>query len=76
MDWNQAKDAIALGLIGTCIAIAGWIANLFLEEARKLRASVEALNLNVAVILQRMESHETRMDHHEVRITKLEDRVS
>lgn len=62
MEWSDAKDLLLTGILGVLGAI-------LMSEVRKLRESVEQLNVNVAVIV-------SRTDNHESRIAKLEDRTS
>lgn len=76
MDWNQGKDAVLMAMVGGFFALLGWSAVQLVDQIKSATSSIQELNVNVARILQRMEGHENRMDHHEVRITKLEDRVS
>lgn len=60
MDWNE----VAKSLFGfMALSIAGWVA----WSIDKMRASVEELNIRVAVIIEKTEGHEKR-------ISKLEDK--
>jgi hypothetical protein len=54
----------AFGVIGVIVSI--FLSSL-LNEIRGVRKSIERLNTGIAVVIE-------RIDHHEVRIGKLEDR--
>ncbi len=58
MDWNQAKDVI-LGFLG-----AG-ICTILVYEVHELRTSVAMLNAQLAILLERTASHETRISRLE-----------
>lgn len=60
MAWNEVANGL-FGFMG--LSIAGWVA----FSIDKMRASVEKLNVRVAVIIEKTEGHEKR-------ISKLEDR--
>lgn len=60
MSW----DEVAAGLFGfMALGIAGWVA----RSISNMSESVEQLNIKIAVLL-------TRIDSHESRISKLEDK--
>lgn len=61
MDWNQAKDML---LIGMASALSGYLG----IQIRHLVASVEKLNLQIALILQRVEGHENRINRLEEKL--------
>ncbi len=67
MEWNQAKDAVLVGLLGAIGTIISISAVFLLGEFRKMRLSVEKLNINVAVILARMSNHEDRIEKLEAK---------
>ena len=58
MDWATVAQAL-FGFMA--LAIAGWVA----RSIDKMRASVEELNVKMAVIIERVESHEKRLDRLE-----------
>ena len=59
MEWATVAQA-AFGFMA--LAIAGWVA----RSIDKMRASVEELNIKMAVVI-------SRTDNHEQRLTRLED---
>ncbi len=61
MEWQEVASYI-FGFMG--VAIAGWVA----RSIDKMRDSVEHLNVQIAVVISRTDSHEQR-------ISKLEDKV-
>lgn len=56
MKFNEFKDQLLLGLVGVGVSILFWMAS-----------SVSALNVNVAVVLE-------KVANHEMRINKLENK--
>lgn len=68
MDWLDAKDAILSFLSIGCV---GWIT----YELRALRESVEKLNINAAVVLERISFHEKEIENQDFRINKIEGRA-
>lgn len=64
MDLNQLLQVL-LGMIGTMTLIIG---NKIAKDIHKLTESVDTLNIKLATIVE-------RVDHHEKRITKIEERV-
>ena len=57
---------LALSIVGTMTLLIG---NKIAKDIHKLTESVDTLNIKLATIVE-------RVDHHEKRITKIEDRVS
>ena len=62
MDWNQAKDMIVVGIAGGAI-----------YYARQLVESIQELNIKVAIVIEKVNSHEHRIEQTEGRIKDLED---
>jgi len=56
---------LALSIIGTMTLLIG---NKIAKDIHKLTESVDILNIKLATIVE-------RVDHHEKRITKIEERV-
>lgn len=48
------------------------VGSLGVKTLRDMTASIRQLNLNIAVILTRIDSHEKKLDDHENRIRKIE----
>jgi hypothetical protein len=67
MSWEEAKELLLLWAITGMLGAIVWMAREMLSEFRRLRESVEALNVKIAVVI-------TDLQHHEERITRLEDK--
>lgn len=68
MDWNAAKDQI-LGYL-----TVGFIAYIS-YELRQIRSWIQTFAVREAVLSERVESHEKRLDSHGHRINKIEGKV-
>jgi hypothetical protein len=68
MDWLQAKDAIL-----SFLAAGGlyWIA----KELHGMRTSMEDINKNVAMLLERTMQHEKQLERHDERLVDLEREI-
>lgn len=58
MDFEQVKDLVLEGL---AVATVGW----FAYEMRKMRESVESLNIKIAVVIRDVDNHERRLSRLE-----------
>lgn len=54
MDFNSAKDLILVGFAGIAVTLLGWIAS-----------SISSLNVKIAVIIERTDNHEKRIERLE-----------
>lgn len=59
---------LSWGFEAAIIGIFGW----GVSEVGKIRASVEALNIGVAKVVERTETHGKEIDRHDDRIRQLE----
>lgn len=58
MDWQSVSQSV-FAFMG--LAIAGWVA----RSLDKMRESVEQLNVKMAVIVERTDNHEKRLERLE-----------
>jgi hypothetical protein len=58
MDFQQLKDLVLQGL---AVGMVGW----FAYEMRKMRESVESLNIKIAVVIRDVDNHEHRLNRLE-----------
>jgi hypothetical protein len=65
MDWIQFKDALLQFLAVGCV---GYL----LTEVRKVRESLESLNLKMVVVIRDIENLNKTDNNHENRISRIE----
>lgn len=61
LSWDHAKDLLLTGMFGAFVSLVG-------TQLRALVASIEKLNISIAHLLERVDSHEHR-------ISKIEDKL-
>ena len=55
-------------------AIISGVSLYVAREMKEMRKSVEQLNVNVAVVIERQSSHERRLDNHDDEIKDLQNK--
>lgn len=65
MNFDSFKDVLLIGLAGICIAILSFLGNSLLSILSKIKDSIDELNKQIAVVIERTDNHEKRLDRIE-----------
>jgi hypothetical protein len=65
LEWNHVVETVFY-------AIAGLLAFSIKSNMEKLTSSVQELNIKMAVVIQQLEDHQTKLSAHDERLRDLE----
>ena len=68
MDFPVFKDQLLLGVISILICLLGYIGSNLINILQDIRTSVLELNTKIAVIIERTDNHEKRLDRLEEKL--------
>lgn len=63
MDFTSKE--LLFGLCGICVMLAGYLANELVQTLKGIRNSVEELNIKIAIVVERTNNHEARLERLE-----------
>lgn len=68
MDFNTFKDQALLGLCSLLVLLIGFLGNMLIHILGEIKNSMIELNSKIAVIIEKTENHEKRLDKLEERL--------